>query len=276
MKYRIYIDEVGNANVENATIKRDSAEVTLNARYLSLTGIVAPIDFVRTDMHPQLEDLKKDFFDNHHPDDPIIFHRKNLIHANRPYECLRDEKERSRFYPRLFELLGKWKYRVFSVCIDKTRAQGGTYPEWYRATYPAWRYDPYHYCLAVLIEKSVLYLDRYKLQADVVAESRNTKPDTRLRSSFCSLIEHGTEYVKPSKFQSVLIDRELKIKDKKYNITGLQIADLIASPSRSEILLDNGLLGRDLTWYEEATCKVIAPKYDQWQGRIYGKKFLKI
>lgn len=58
MKYRIYIDEVGNANVENATIKRDSAEVTLNARYLSLTGIVAPIDFVRTALH-KVSDLHK-------------------------------------------------------------------------------------------------------------------------------------------------------------------------------------------------------------------------
>ena len=38
----------------------------------------------------------------------------------------------------------KCEYTVITVCLDKKK---------HRDTYTTWRYDPYHYCLAVLLER---------------------------------------------------------------------------------------------------------------------------
>ena len=47
--------------------------------------------------------------------------------------------------------------------------------------YRTWRYDPYHYCLAVMLERYVLFLERTKGIGDIMAESRGGKEDNRLK-----------------------------------------------------------------------------------------------
>jgi hypothetical protein len=70
LKYRIYVDEVGNSDLESST--------NPNHRYLSLTGVVIDLDYVKNIVHPEMEERKTRFFDSH-PDGPIIFHRKVII-----------------------------------------------------------------------------------------------------------------------------------------------------------------------------------------------------
>lgn len=69
-KYRIYIDEVGNPDLESSE--------NPNHRFLSLTGIIADLDYVRTTIQPELEALKESLFLSH-PDDPVVLHRKELL-----------------------------------------------------------------------------------------------------------------------------------------------------------------------------------------------------
>ena len=64
MKFRIYIDEVGNPDLESSDDP--------NHRFLSLTGIILELEYVEKVVHTQMEDLKKEFF-RHHPDEPVIF-----------------------------------------------------------------------------------------------------------------------------------------------------------------------------------------------------------
>jgi hypothetical protein len=165
LKYRIYIDEVGNSDLE---ISHDP-----NHRFFSLTGVIIGVDHVQKALQPQLEALKQKYFGSH-PDEPIVLHRKEMLNARPPFQALRDPEVRLRFDNELLHFLANWEYQVISVCLDKKKHQ---------ETYTEWRYDPYHYCLAVLVERFVYFLNRHAQPGDAMAESRGGKEDTRLKAA---------------------------------------------------------------------------------------------
>ena len=82
MKYRIYIDEVGNSDLNAST---DS-----NHRYLSLAGVIFELDYVSSAVFPAVESLKARYFASH-PDDPVILHRKELVNKKPPFAALQDQ-----------------------------------------------------------------------------------------------------------------------------------------------------------------------------------------
>jgi len=213
MKYRLYVDEVGNSDLRASTDP--------NHRYLSLTGVIMELEYVRTTVFPAVEALKSRYFDSH-PDDPLILHRKELVNKRYPFQNLRDAATEAAFNDELLSLLRGLDYTVITTVIDKLEHQH---------RYAVWRYDPYHYCLAVLVERYVLWLEQREAIGDVMAESRGGKEDRRLKDSFARLYEEGTDYVRPTKLAKYLTSKQLKVKPKSNNIAGLQIADLIAHPS---------------------------------------------
>jgi hypothetical protein len=124
------------------------------------------------------------------------------------------------------------------------------------------------------LERFVFFLNRKSSQGDVLAESRGGKEDMRLKSSYTRLWEYGTEFVSSEQFQKVFTSKQLKVKPKNNNISGLQLADLIAHPSRNEILQEQGLLERAIAPFAGRLIEILKGKYDQREGKIYGKKFL--
>jgi len=211
-----------------------------------------------------MEALKARFFSSH-PDDPVVFHRKELLNAKPPFQSLKNIRNEEYFWLNLLECLKQWEYTVITVCLDKKK---------HRDTYTTWRYDPYHYCLAVLLERFNFWLNRQSAKGDVMAESRGGKEDRRLKDSFHRLWEQGTDFVEPKEFQTSFTSRQLKVKPKTANVSGLQLADVLAHPSRAEILDKEELLGRSLAPFSKEIIEILQRKYDQQEGRIYGKKFL--
>ena len=256
MKHRIYVDEVGNPDLESSD--------DLNHRFLSLTGVIVRLDEVQKVIHPQMEELKRRYFHDH-PDEPVVLHRKEMLNGTPPFEALRDEATREGFDAALLSLLEAWDYTVMTVCLDKKR---------HKETYSTWRYDPYHYCLAVLLERFVFFLNRRGAQGDMLAESRGGHEDRRLKRSFSRLWELGTDYVPPDQFRRALTSKQLKVKVKANNIAGLQLADLVAHPSRNEILIENGHLGRPLAPFAQKVVSILQSKYDRQGVRTFGKKFI--
>jgi len=91
--------------------------------------------------------------------------------------------------------------------------------------------------------------------------------------SYARLGEKGSGYTDAAQIAGALTSRQLKVKQKSNNLAGLQLADLVAHPSRNEILSENG---HDVTVAPFAT-KVIAilqSKYDRRGERVFGKKML--
>jgi len=128
--------------------------------------------------------------------------------------------------------------------------------------------------MAVLLERFVFFLNRAGARGYVMAESRGGKEDKRLKDSFERLWERGTDYVSPDQFQRALTSKQLKVKPKANNVSGLQLADLLAHSSRNEILAEQGLLEQDIGPFAKAVIEVLQGKYDKQGARVFGKKFL--
>jgi hypothetical protein len=166
--------------------------------------------------------------------------------------------------------LARWEYDVVTVVIDKKE---------HRDRYQVWHYHPYHYCLQVLLERFVLFLHRRGHRGDVMVESRGGKEDRKLKDSYARLYQHGTDYIPPDRWQERLTSCELKVKPKIANIAGLQLADLIAHPSRREVLIEQQLIVDNRRIFGDQICAILRQsKYlrDQRTGRIegFGKKLL--
>ncbi|MEW6412516.1 MAG: DUF3800 domain-containing protein [Candidatus Zixiibacteriota bacterium] len=257
-KYRMYVDETGTHDLRRFTSD--------NERYLSLTGVIIDLEHVRTVIHPQLERLKCHAF-GQHPDEPIILHRTEISRAKPPFQSLKDKNVRDGFDSRLLRLLSDWQYRVITICLDKMN---------HVSTYATWRYHPYHYCLAILLERYVFFLQEMRSTGDVLAESRGGKEDKKLKESFSRLWRQGTDYVDRERIQNVLTSKQLKVKPKSNNIAGLQLADILAQPSRNEILREQGLLSNPPTPFALSITGILQTKYYQKEGKITGcgKKFI--
>ena len=256
--HRLYIDEVGNSDLQSSDDP--------NHRFLSLTGVVIELAHVRNAVHPQMEAMKAKYF-GAHPDEPIIFHRKEMINARGLFSPLQNQSVKEAFDAELLGALQAWEYTVISVCVDKKA---------HKERYTVWRYDPYNYCLAVLLERFSFFLRRRGFRGDVLAESRGGTEDRRLKESYARLYRDGSDFVAPETFEKALTSRQLKVKPKANNIAGLQLADLVAHPSRNEILDEQGLLGRAIAPFAQKVIAILQTKYDNLNGKIagHGKKFL--
>jgi hypothetical protein len=214
MLCRLFVDEVGNADLKSASHDE-------NARYLSVTGIFTFRHWHDGTIQPAIELLKTDFL-GHSQDTPIILHRREILQRTGVFAPLRDDETRRAFDVRVLEMIKQLRYLVITVTIDKAE---------HLERYRVWRFDPYHYCMQCLVERYVQWLERHDWTGDVVVEARFKKVDKRLKASFSHIWAFGTDYVTASTVQARLTSRELKLFTKRENCAGLQLCDLIAHPS---------------------------------------------
>jgi hypothetical protein len=258
--YRIYIDETGNHDMTHADDP--------NQRFLALTGVILESEYNTSVFQPELDEIKRQFF-KHDPDVPVILHRKEIVNRRSPFEALRGAEVEDHFNHSLLEGLQRWQYRIITVVIDK---------KIHRDQYSVWRYHPYHYCLAVMLERYVLFLHYGNHHGDVMVESRGRAEDEKLKDSFKRLYDLGTDNIPAERWQERLTSKELKVKSKTADISGLQLADILAHPSRREILQDHQLINDNRDIFGDKICKILrGDKYMRSRtGQIegYGKKLL--
>ena len=96
-RYRLYLDESGDH------VFRETDE--LAHRYLCLLGCwFRNPDYLK--FHESIESLKSEYLP-HHPDDPVILHREDMINARKAFKNLRDAAVREKFDDALLRGL-KW------------------------------------------------------------------------------------------------------------------------------------------------------------------------
>ncbi len=212
--YRMYVDETGNADL--------SASDDPNHRFLSLTGIVISHEVTRTLATPELARIKREVFDEHDPDTQLILHRKELVQKKHPFKALKRPEKEAQFNREILGLLQRLEFAAISVVIDKKE---------HLEKYSVWRQDPYHYCMEILVERYVLWLRTRAGKGDVVAEARGSAENKRLCAAVQHFYDRGTGYIRAEGVQERLTSKHLKIMHKHENVTGLQIADLVAHPS---------------------------------------------
>ncbi len=259
-RYRLYIDESGDHTYYEL---EEPAK-----RYLGLTGIFIESEYYRSTFQPEMEKLKQKHFP-HSPDEPIILHRKEIINCWGSFWRLRDAESERAFNEDLLLFIVKQDYVIITVVIDKK-----THIERYHKA----AYHPYHYCLDVLLERYCGFLNFHNAQGDVMAESRGATEDQELRKEYQKLYRDGTGYRGSKFFQQALTSSEIKLKPKSKNIAGLQLSDLLAHPSKQEILIEEKRIDDLGDTFGSQMCQNMKTKYNRhvYDGRIkgYGKVFL--
>lgn len=260
--YRLYIDEVGNHDLR--------PDLDENERFLSLFGVAVENHHMVDVIQPEMRRIKREFF-LEDPDDPVIFHRKEITRFQGPFKSLyADPAKRQRFGDAMLDAYRRWQYTAFLVTIDKVTHYN---------TYSVWRYEPYHYCLMAMLERYVLFLHYMGRQGDVMIESRQKVPDQRLETSFHRLYDQGTNNIPKERIQGCLTSGKLKIRAKIADVAGLQLADLQAHAAHYDHLVQCRLVTEQQSAYARQIAALLnQQKYhrNRNSGKIqgYGTKLL--
>src|SRR5262249_39096157 len=92
-----------------------------------------------------------------------------------------------------------------------------------------------HYLMEIMVEKYTRWLIRHDSTGDIMPEERKGQKDRDLQREYSYVRTFGTNYVRPALIRERIPAAKLKFRNKKDNVTGLQICDLIAYPSHAYI-----------------------------------------
>jgi hypothetical protein len=243
-RYRLYLDESGDH------VFRETEE--LAHRYLCLLGCwFRNLDYLK--FHEALEGFKSAYLP-HHPDDPVILHREDMINARKAFKNLRDDAVRAKFDNELLRIIEAAEFKVVAVVIDKQEL---------RRAYGTDAAHPYHLGLGFLLQRFAGYLNHINRVGDILGESRGGREDRLLKESYSRVFERGVWMTRSDAFQSALTSGELKLKPKSANIAGLQLADLLGHPVKQWMLNHFGYVTEDLAPFAQRLMGVIEGKFNR-------------
>lgn len=241
--YTLFIDECGDPNLE----KFDKT-----FPLFTLCGILVPENKL-TWLEDEINSLKQELWNNQ----GVIFHSREIRNCSRDFVNLLDYDVKNRFYTRINEILGTENvYVIVCCCILKEpfieRFNTGE--------------DVYGLSLKCLIERAIFHIDdctdgNAKLR--IIVERRNPKQNTMLLKYYNGLRVKGTKWITPER----LADRvkNFRFVDKKDNVIGLQVADLIAYPISRQVLNPERL---------NPAFKIIAKNIYTYKGARLGFKII--
>ena len=216
-KYYLYIDECGDHNLE----KYDPG-----FPIFTLCGILVS-QYKLKSLKRELEDLKMEIFGTKE----IIIHSVDIRKWRGPFSILSDESVRIKFFSGIERILSQNDaYVIVSCTILKEQLS--------KFCVRGEEEDVYGLSLSYLIERSIFYVDNINREdlseISIVVERRGKKEDNKLLNYYNGLRNRGTKWVSMERFRSRISD--FGFKNKKDNIIGLQIADLIAYPVTIHLL----------------------------------------
>ena len=243
-RYRLYLDESGDH------VFRETEEHA--HRYLCLLGCwFRNPDYLK--FHEAIEGFKSAYLP-HHPDDPVILHRDDMINARKAFKNLRDGAVRAKFDDELLRVIESAEFKVVAVVIDKQEL---------RRAYGTAAAHPYHLGLGFLLQRFAGYLNHINRVGDILDESRGGREDRLLKESYSRVFERGVWMTRSDTFQSALTSGELKLKPKSANIAGLQLADLLGHPVKQWMLNQFGYTSEDLAPFAQRLMGVIESKFNR-------------
>ncbi len=214
MKYHLFIDESG-----------DHGLTTLNPEFpvFLLCGILASSEEY-ANIREMMNKLKHDIWDNKE----VIFHSRDIRKCEKEFQVLFDMELKRKFYEKLNLIIREGKYTVIAPAIRKDN---------YIKRYGRLSNDVYELALSFIIERTIFCLDGiYSInkQIEIVIEKRGKAEDKKLEEHFQRLLARGTGFVTSERLKDYSLS--IIIKNKRENINGLQLADLIAYPAARYVM----------------------------------------
>jgi hypothetical protein len=202
----MYLDESGDHSLD---------KIDPQCPVFVLGGVILERAYMRTIVDPGLRKLKDDFFSDEH----LILHTADIVRARNGFEALNDPALRAEFYMALNHLMRELDYKVVACVIKKDE---------HLRQFGAHALDPYMYSLRVLVDRFCREIGDISDGGLICTEKRGPELDNTLEKAWMQLLREGTGHTSGKDIDERIAD--LGTKDKRLNIAGLQLADLVVSP----------------------------------------------
>ena len=161
---------------------------------------------------PAVEKLKFNYFGH----DSVVLHENEISKQKGPFAFLSHRPTRTEFMSQLNSIMDASNFVLIACVVDKARVSkvegAGS--------------NPYHIALGLCLEALHGFLTEKKqedLQTHLVVECRGNKEDRELELEFRRIRDGGTSGGQRLPFDMVFANKQT-------NLTGLQLADLVARP----------------------------------------------
>lgn len=201
--YVVYVDESGDHSL--ASIDKDYPVFVLALCIFHKRHYAEKIV-------PAVEKLKFNYFGH----DSVVLHEHEIRKQKGDFVFLAQRAVRDEFMGQLSSIMDASNFILIACVVDKARLPRGE----------GAGSNPYHVALGICLEALRLFLSEKRqdeLKTHVVVECRGKKEDAELELEFRRICDGNNPSGKVLPFDVVFAD-------KKTNLAGLQVADLVARP----------------------------------------------
>lgn len=206
MRYFVFIDESGEANITNPDPRFN---------IFVLCGIIFREDYYAV-FDRELKALKQKHFGSEN----IVFHSVKMRKKEGAFKIFQDAEVLASFYHDIDRLFIDQEYRIISCIVNK---------EAYKLKYPNKNFA-YEDALTFICERCISLIGKKVKENSLLfcLERRGAKKDESLKKIYKQIRNYGTDYKSTEAFK--VCHPNLFFRGKDQNINGLQFADLCAYP----------------------------------------------
>lgn len=160
----------------------------------------------------------------------VIFHSRDIRKCEKEFQKLFDLGIKKYFYEELNKIIAGSSYTIIASAIQKDRFIG---------KFGKLQDDVYEVALSFVIEQAIMALNGMEAEANlsIVIEKRGKREDKQLDDHFQRITGKGTG--KLTAEEVAKCNPTFTFKNKKENINGLQLADLVAYPIARYVIEPN-------------------------------------
>lgn len=238
--YFLFIDESGDHNL-----------IKINKDYpvFILAGCIVKSSYYNPNFVKEVNVYKSKLFNTKR----IILHTADITRNKNGFEKLKEHSFRKIFYEETNSLIKSLDLTLIACIVDKYK---------YLEKHGELASDPYEISLKCLLERFYYFLKENNSKGEIYAESRGNILDSKLELSYMDIklsgITHKTGKIRGADIRRRFLD--FKFLNKKRNVSGLQIADLCATP------VGRKYIGKRT--HEDY--KIIKSKFRKRNNEIYG------
>lgn len=245
--YIIYVDESGDHGLES-----------INSDYpvFVLAFCIIKKEVYSCEVVPILKNFKFDIFGH----DAIVLHEHEITKQKGAFGFLRLEERRAPFFSKFDDLMRTVPMTVIAAAIRKENlCRRYSKPD-----------SPYDIALGFCLERASHFLHTHGQSGKlthIIAESRGRKEDNELELEFLRILQAKQKFGKLT-FNLEDTPFEMKFAPKQANMTGLQIADLVARPIGRHVI-KKGQPNRALEIIKDKLYTGGTGRYEEWGLKIF-------
>lgn len=208
----LFLDESGDHNLR-----------VIDPQYplFVLGGVIMDKEYAEGELVMRMNAFKRELFGR----EDLVLHTADITRNRNGFERLKDPGFRAVFYRKLNALMAELRYTVVACAIRK---------DLHLSRYGMAALDPYLMSLDVLVERFCMEVGDREGGGLVVAERRDPTLDHELELAWLNLKIQGTRYLQAKQIERRIM--AMNLRDKKANLAGLQLADLVVTPIGRKVL----------------------------------------